>query len=188
MGRSTPFPQTPLSRAQILERVNTIPQRPNMESGKRAYEADVNAWHQMHDNAPPGLERPYPVKLGMAQAGSGECFGCGAITDPPHMGYTCNATEPLRPQETRWRQLVANMLRRAMSIRTPPAPVQYVWPVPPPHPNYHQTTPFPIYMVAPTGEWPLNEPNIEHTESFNAYWDPHGAENYTGLLSNADHQ
>ncbi|KAF8836279.1 hypothetical protein BDN67DRAFT_984040 [Paxillus ammoniavirescens] len=111
MGRGTLFPQTPLSRAQILERVNTIPQRPNTDIGKRAYKADINLWHQTHGNAPPSLERPYLIKPGTAQAGSWECFGCGAIMDPPHMGYTCNATEPLCPQETCWRQLVVSMLR-----------------------------------------------------------------------------
>ncbi|KIK82328.1 hypothetical protein PAXRUDRAFT_153946 [Paxillus rubicundulus Ve08.2h10] len=110
MDRGNLFPQAPLSRAQILERVNAIPQKPNTESGKQAYEVDVNAWDQMHGNAPPSLEHPYPIKPGMAQAGSGECFGCGEITDPPHMGYTCNATEPLCPQETHWHQLVMNML------------------------------------------------------------------------------
>ncbi|KIJ10422.1 hypothetical protein PAXINDRAFT_157639 [Paxillus involutus ATCC 200175] len=193
MGRGAPpshipLSHIPLSRSQILEKANAIPQRPSTEIGKRVYETDVNLWHQTHGNAPPSLERPYPIKPGTAQAGSGECFGCGMVTDPPHMGYTCSATEPLRSHETRWRQLIANMLRRTTSMRPPPAPVQYVWPSPQPQHNYHQAPPFPVYTVAPAGEWPSNELGVDQGHPFDAYWDTSTTENYMGLLPNVDQQ
>lgn len=88
-------PYTPLTRAQILERAASIPQRPNTEAGKRQYEQDVEMWHAMHGQTSPSIERPYPLKPGTALLGSGECFGCGIVTEPSHTAGTCTATESL---------------------------------------------------------------------------------------------
>ncbi|KAI6016336.1 hypothetical protein PISMIDRAFT_29233 [Pisolithus microcarpus 441] len=110
--------QVPLTRLQILKKVNAILHRPNTEAGRCQYKADIEVWHKTHGyNAPPSLERPYPLKPGTVAAGTGECFMCGLITEPPHVGSMCTANETLHPHETHWRQLIAGMLHRAMQTR-----------------------------------------------------------------------
>lgn len=118
INRNVVVPRVPLTRAQILEKVSALPQRANTEVGRRLYEADVAVWHRTFgEGTAPALERPYPLKPGTTAVGSGECFSCGLVTDPPHVGSTCTTKETLRPHETRWRQLVAGMLRRAAQFR-----------------------------------------------------------------------
>ncbi|KAI5995000.1 hypothetical protein EDD15DRAFT_2365904 [Pisolithus albus] len=129
IARSPVGQRIPLTRAQILEKASALPHRANNEAGRRLYEADVTAWHRAFgEGTMPSLERPYPLKPGTTAIGSGECFTCGVVTEPPHVGNTCTAKETLRPHETRWRQLVAGMLRRAAQSRSSPVAVQYVWP------------------------------------------------------------
>ena len=141
--KGQPPPRIPLSRAQIVERVSGIPQRSNMDEGQWLWEADVDAWHHTHGrDASPSLERPYPLKPGTAVLGSGECFSCSMVTDPPHISRMCQAAEQLWPLESHWRQLVAGMLRRAMLPRPPTSQVQYVWSAP------HLTVPA-IYASMP---------------------------------------
>ncbi|KAG2746616.1 hypothetical protein P692DRAFT_20886750 [Suillus brevipes Sb2] len=115
---------------RILERAALVPQRPNTESGMRQYEADISLWHRSYGmDGAPSLERPYPLRPGTAILGSGECYSCGMVTEPTHLSSQCTATSQLRPQETRWRQYIAGLLRRAaqqQTSRTPfPTPVQY---------------------------------------------------------------
>ncbi|KAI5998600.1 hypothetical protein EDD15DRAFT_2363410 [Pisolithus albus] len=130
-ARGMAIPRVPLTRAQVLEKARAVPHRPSTEQGRRLYEMDVQAWHRAFgEETMPSLERPYPLKPGTAVAGSGECFSCGMVTEPPHMGNTCAAKEMLQLHETRWRQLVASMLRRTTQVRVGPIPVQYAWPVP----------------------------------------------------------
>ncbi|KAG1795829.1 hypothetical protein EV424DRAFT_1353400 [Suillus variegatus] len=129
--RNNPFVRPTLTRAQIMEKLNTLPQRQATEAGRRQYEADVDAWHRMHGTeGTPSLERPYPLRPGTAVVGSGECYTCGMITEPMHLSSQCVATETLRPQESRWRQYIAAMLRRAAPAQAPAqtytvSPAQY---------------------------------------------------------------
>ncbi|KAG1829622.1 hypothetical protein EV424DRAFT_1535638 [Suillus variegatus] len=47
-----------LTRAQIMEKLNTLPQHQATEVGRQQYEADVEAWHHMHGTeGTPSLER-----------------------------------------------------------------------------------------------------------------------------------
>jgi hypothetical protein len=124
-------PRVQMSHAQILERAALVPQRPNTESGMRQYKADVSLWHRSYGmDGAPSLERPYPLRPGTAILGSGECYSCGMVTEPTHLSSQCTAMSQLQPQETRWRQYVAGLLRQAAQqqiSRTPfPTPVQYI--------------------------------------------------------------
>lgn len=83
----------------------------------------------------------------MAALGSGECFVCGMVTDPPHIRGVCQAAEPLKPLESHWRQLVAGMLRQVMSPRPPVSQVQYVWPMTQLHPAASMLAPVPVHAV-----------------------------------------
>ncbi|KIM56849.1 hypothetical protein SCLCIDRAFT_17106 [Scleroderma citrinum Foug A] len=106
------------------------------------------AWHRTYgSDTTPSLKRPYPLKPGMAALGSGECFVCRMVTDLPHIGGVCQAAEPLKPLESRWRQLVAGMLRRAMSPRPPVSQVQYVWPMTQLHPAVSMLAPVLVHAV-----------------------------------------
>ncbi|KAI6046569.1 hypothetical protein EDC04DRAFT_2994991 [Pisolithus marmoratus] len=154
INRNAVVPRIPLTRAQILEKAGTAPHRANTEAGRQLYEADIVAWHRAFgDVTTPALERPYPLKPGTAAVGSGECFNCGMVTDPPHVGSTCTARETIRPHETRWRQLVAGMLRRATQLRANPAPVQYVWPVAQQGENQVEANAPHVYTVAAGDGW-----------------------------------
>ena len=109
--RGPPSSQISLSCAQIIKCVSNILQQPNTEEGKWLWKTDVEMWHRTYGgNATPSLERLYPLKQGTAILGSGECFVCGMVTNSPHIGGTCQATEPLQPLESKWRQLMAGML------------------------------------------------------------------------------
>ncbi|KAI6009916.1 hypothetical protein PISMIDRAFT_30456 [Pisolithus microcarpus 441] len=151
-------PWPPLTRSQILEKMSVLPKQPDTEVGRRQYEADVKLWHRTYGyDTPLSLERPYPLKPGTAAAGAGKCFSCGLVTDPPHVGSMCTAKEMLKPHETRWRQLVAGMLRRAMQLQTASTPVNYMWPTP------VQSTPQPgsttmlVGMVVLWDAWQVKE-------------------------------
>ncbi|KAF9232043.1 hypothetical protein BU15DRAFT_81671 [Melanogaster broomeanus] len=100
--RTTPSNGLPPSRAQVLERVASVPQRPNTETGIRQYETDVEAWHKANGTeAIPNLARPYPLRPGTAVAGSGECYSCGLVTEPPISAATVQRQEvPYRQQVT----------------------------------------------------------------------------------------
>ena len=186
-------PHISLLRAQIIKQVSGIPQRSNTDEGRRLWEADVDIWHHMHGrDAPPSLERPYPLKPGTAALGSGECFSCGMITDPPHISGTCQATEQLRPLESRWRQLVTGMLRRATLPRTPTSQVQYVWPVShPASPAIYASTPIPVQLISTYHEEDIRDaPYTVNTSGYgNVTWDWSSAsENGGGLQQAADQQ
>ncbi|KAF8125032.1 hypothetical protein EV363DRAFT_1402785 [Boletus edulis] len=136
------MPSTPLTRAQILERVASITQQSNTKDGRDQYEQDIADWHRRNPQFAPNLERPYPLRPGTVPAGSGECYKCGHITEPPHTSTTS--------YETRWRAIVGSMLRR-VALRGNPVPVQYVWPVAQPSPYYTGAS-VPVFMTAPEGE------------------------------------
>ena len=105
-----PTPHTLLTCIQILERVASIPQCPNTEEGKHLYCTDIDAWHMTHGQAIPSIEQPYPLTPGMAPVGSGECYGCGYVTNPPHTSGNCPAMDHIPSHESRHRQLVGGML------------------------------------------------------------------------------
>ncbi|KAF8121080.1 hypothetical protein EV363DRAFT_1458348 [Boletus edulis] len=144
------MPSTPLTRAQILEQVASITQQSNTKDGRDQYEQDIADWHQRNLQFAPNLERPYLLRPGTAPAGSGVCYKCGHITEPPHTSTTCPSQEPLRAYETRWRAIVGSMLRQ-VALRGNPVPVQYVWPVAQPSPYYTGAS-VPVFMTAPEGE------------------------------------
>ncbi|KAG2059590.1 hypothetical protein BDR06DRAFT_967643 [Suillus hirtellus] len=97
--QGNPLTHVTFTRMQIMEKLNMVPQHQNTENGICQYEADVNTWHRMHGmEGIPSLERPYPLH---------------PVTKPMHLSSQCTATEVLRPQESRWWQHVAAMLRRA---------------------------------------------------------------------------
>lgn len=96
-GQSVMPPYFSFTRARILERAAMVTQRPNTEVGKRQYEQDVEAWHSTHSSAPPSLERPYPLKPGTMPLGSGECFACGMVMEPPPL---CRCMHSLRGPAT----------------------------------------------------------------------------------------
>ncbi|KIJ57729.1 hypothetical protein HYDPIDRAFT_34845, partial [Hydnomerulius pinastri MD-312] len=174
-----PF-RPPLTRTQILEKATALPQRPSNEAGRRQYESDVELWHRTHGNDAPSLERPYPIHPDTAMVGSGECFRCGRVTEPPHTGYACNSPNPVKPHETRWRQLVAGMLRRLTAPARPaPTPVQYVWPTQ----QYYTAAAPQVYMVAQHEDWTAGgvEPDYEQEN----HWEGE-AENYPGLPPTVD--
>ncbi|KAG2141360.1 hypothetical protein DEU56DRAFT_911467 [Suillus clintonianus] len=190
--RGTPFTRTQLTRTQILEKLSAVPQRSNTETGVRQYEADVELWHRTHGTEGfPTIERPYPLRPGTAILGSGECYNCGMVTEPPHVGAQCIVQEPLKPQEARWRQQVAGLLRRTASPMNRPGyavtPVQYV--TSDTHPNYgtyRATTTTPVYTIAQHEEqggwdgqdtWGMQEAGYD--------WIP---ENGLGPLPTADQQ
>ena len=184
MGRTTGVPYSSLTHTQILEQVGNAgpPQRPDMEEGRRQYNADVEAWHTTFGQLSPSLEQPYPLKPGSAPIGSGECYGCGFVTDPPHTGNSCATPVALQPHETRWRQLVGGMLRRAALPRANPAPVQYVWPGSPMPQSAPPELPVPIYWTAAIGE---NAPTEgEHDYGLTANWWEQG--NFQGPPSRMD--
>jgi len=190
--RGPPLLRAPLSRAQIVERISSTPQRPNTEEGKRLWRADVEAWHRTHgSDATPSLERPYLLKPGMAVLGSGECFVCGMVTDPPHIGGTCQAAEPLKPLESHWRQLVAGMLRQAMSPRPLVSQVQHVWPMMQPHLTTSMLAPVPIHAVGAYEEDTGTRDNygFEGDGYMETPWDwVTASENGGGLRQPADQQ
>lgn len=129
------------------------------DAGRRQYEADVDMWHRMNGTeGVPSLERPYPLRPGTAVVGSGECYACGMVTEPMHVSSQCTATETLKPQESRWRQYVAAMLRRAAPGQAPTptytvAPMQYTPQTT--HPYYQQygVTPAPVFAVQDEQGW-----------------------------------
>ncbi|KAI6011807.1 hypothetical protein PISMIDRAFT_29855 [Pisolithus microcarpus 441] len=139
---------------KILEKVVAVPHHTNTEAGRWLYEADVQAWHQAYgEETMLSLERPYPLKPGTVRVGSGECFNCGLVTDPLHIGSTCTAKETLWPHETRWRQLVASMLRRVSQVRVNVTPVQYIWPMTHQEDAVGETNNSQVYAVATGEEW-----------------------------------
>ncbi|KAG1835436.1 hypothetical protein EV424DRAFT_1340551 [Suillus variegatus] len=84
--RGAPFTRIQLTRAQIMEKLAMMPQRANTEAGVRQYEADIELWHRNHGTEGfPSLDKPYPLRPGTALISSGECYSCGAVTDPPHL-------------------------------------------------------------------------------------------------------
>jgi len=189
-ARGTPFARTQLTRAQLLEKLSLMPQRANMETGVRQYEADVELWHRTHGTEGfPNIERPYPLRPGTATLGSGECYNCGMVTEPPHVGAQCIAQEPLRPQEARWRQQVAGLLRRTASPMNRPnysiTPVQYVMPTTHPyHGPYGTNVPTPVYTVAQHeehGGWNEQDPWGAQESGYD--W---MSENYLGTLPTTD--
>jgi hypothetical protein len=180
-SRGAMVSRPPLTRALILEKVAATPQRPNTEAGRRLYDADIENWHRTYGNEPPSLDRPYPIRPGTATAGTGECFSCGTVTEPPHTGHTCTSTTPIRPYETRWRQIVTSMLRRVNQFRPTPMPVQYIWPMTtPPQPGYAPITP-PVYMVATSEEWGAEQTAGDYADVQEANWNYAVQENYPGL-------
>ena len=93
----------PPTKEQVLERVTAIPQHSNSNEGRQQYKADIDAWHTAHGaEATSSLSQLYPVTPGTALPGSGECFECGMITEPHHMGGNCKAKIRLPPLETKW--------------------------------------------------------------------------------------
>ncbi|KAG2739342.1 hypothetical protein P692DRAFT_20756633 [Suillus brevipes Sb2] len=159
--------------AQIMEKLNVLLQRQATDAGRRQYEADVDAWHRTY-----GTE---------AVVGSGECYTCGMITEPMHMSSQCTATETLRPQESRWRQYVAAMLRRATPAQ-PPAPAYTVAPIQyaphSVHPYYQQygAVPTPVFAVQDDQGW-WDHSNAWGQHEVGYEW---GSENYGGPLPTAD--
>jgi hypothetical protein len=169
-----------------------VPQRPNTESGMRQYEADISLWHRSYGmDGAPSLERPYPLRPGTAILGSGECYSCGMVTEPTHLSSQCTATSQLRPQETRWRQYIAGLLRRAaqqQTSRTPfPTPVQYVATT---HHPYLQpqmnAMPAPVYHIAPQEETSWGD-LYEGTGTLDQGYE-WSSENYGGPLQTMDQQ
>jgi hypothetical protein len=191
-NRGSFIPRMQLTRAQIMERATLVPQRPNTEAGTRQYEMDIDAWHRAYGaQGTPSLERLYPLRPGTAVLGSGECYNCGTVTEPTHLSMQCTTTNPLRPHETRWRQQIAGLLRRAVpqqAVQTPyPTPVQHVMTT-----NYSYQQPYgnlqpaPVYAIGPQEEsswgdqndtWGVPEPGYD--------WTP---ENYGGPLPALDQQ
>ncbi|KAG1818249.1 hypothetical protein EV424DRAFT_1540191 [Suillus variegatus] len=157
-ARGMPFMRAQLTRAQILEKLSATPQRANTEAGRRQYEADVELWHRTHGaEGFQTLEKPYPLRPGTAVLGSGECYNCGMVTEPLHVSTQCIAQEPLRPQESRWRQQVAGLIRRTASpMNRPsylPTPVQHITATTyPQYGAYGTAGTMPIYTVAPQEE------------------------------------
>ena len=191
--KGQPPPHIPLSRVQIVERVSGIPQRSNTDEGRWLWEVDVDAWHHTHGrDASPSLERPYPLKLGTAVLGSGECFSCGMVTDPPHISGTCQAAEQLRPLESCWRQLVAGMLRRATLPRPPTSQVQYIWSTP--HltvPAIYASMPMPVQLVSTYHDEDIGDApyTFDTSGQGNVTWDWSSAlENGGGLQQAVDQQ
>jgi hypothetical protein len=191
-ARGMPLMRAQLTRAQILEKLSAVPQRANTEAGRRQYEADVDLWHRTHGaEGFPSLEKPYPLRPGTAVLGSGECYNCGMVTEPLHVSTQCIAQDPLRPQESRWRQQVAGLIRRTASpMNRPsysPTSVQHIATTTYPQFNaYGMAGTMPIYTVAPQEEfggwngqdnWVAQEP--EHD------WVP---ENYMEPLPTLDQQ
>ncbi|KIJ05586.1 hypothetical protein PAXINDRAFT_158994 [Paxillus involutus ATCC 200175] len=180
-SRGAMVSRPPLTRALILEKVAATPQRPNTEAGRRLYDADIENWHRTYGNEPPSLDQPYPIRPGTATAGTGECFSCGTVTEPPHTGHTCTSTTPIRPYETRWRQIVTSMLRRVNQFRPTPMPIQYIWPMAtPPQLCYAPITP-PVYMVATSEEWGAEQTAGDYADVQEANWNYAVQENYPGL-------
>ncbi|KAG1818236.1 hypothetical protein EV424DRAFT_1540174 [Suillus variegatus] len=169
-------PRTPLTRAQILERTALVPQRPNTEAGMRQYEGDVDLWHRTYGtDGMTTLDRPYPLRPGTALVGSGECYNCGMVMEPTHLSSQCTTSSPLHPHETKWRQQVAGMLRRAMlqqgARSSYGTPVQYVTPTNQPlYQSYGNHYMQPVYHITPQEEqswgeqndaWGMQEPGYE---------------------------
>ncbi|KAI5984749.1 hypothetical protein EDD15DRAFT_2374870 [Pisolithus albus] len=179
--------RAPLTRNQIFEKAMAVPQRPNTEAGRRMYEVDVETWHRnFGTEAFPSLERPYPLKPGTATVGSGECFNCGVVTEPLHIGSTCTSTEPIRQQESRWRGLVASMLRRTMQAR-PPASAQYTWPVQAPNAYLQRAAPV-LAINTFEGRTNLEAGYEGHGGHQSNAEDWNESENYWGLLPPTDQQ
>ncbi|KAG2048148.1 hypothetical protein BDR06DRAFT_1013269 [Suillus hirtellus] len=186
--RGNPFTCASLTRAQIMEKLNVLLQCQATDAGRRQYEADVDAWHRTYGTeGVPSLERPYLLRPGTAVVGLGECYTCGMITEPMHMSSQCTATETLRPQESRWRQYVAAMLRRATPAQ-PPAPAYTVAPIQyaphSVHPYYQQygAVPTPVFAVQDDQGW-WDHSNAWGQHEVGYEW---GSENYGGPLPTAD--
>ena len=149
-------------------------------------------WHRTYGgNATPSLEQPYPLKPGTVILGSGKCFICGMVTDLPHIGGTCQATEPLQPLESRWRQLVAGMLRRATFPRPPVSQVQYVWPaIYSGQDGYSASTPLPVQMITPYNKGPYyGSAGWDNGDYTDTTWDwTTASENGKGLWHQVDQQ
>ncbi|KAG1889419.1 hypothetical protein F4604DRAFT_1674070 [Suillus subluteus] len=191
-ARGMPFMHAQLTRAQVLEKLATMPQRVNMEAGMRQYEADVELWHHMHGiEGFPTLEKPYPLCPGTAVLRSGECYNCGMVTEPMHVSMQCIAQEPLRQQESHWRQQVAGLIRRTASPMNWPnyasTPVQHIATATyPQHNAYGATGMILVYMITPQEElggwngqdnWVAQEPGYDWT-----------SENYMEPLPMSDQQ
>ncbi|KAG2034213.1 hypothetical protein BDR03DRAFT_984557 [Suillus americanus] len=191
-ARGVPFMRTQLTRAQILENLAAMPQRVNTEAGIRQYEADVELWHRMHGaEGFPTLEKPYPLRPGTAILGSGECYSCGMVTEPMHVSMQCIAQEPLRTQESHWRQQVAGLIRRTASPMNHPnytaTPVQHITAVTyPQHSTYGGTGTTLVYMVASqdeSGGWSGQDNWVTQEQGYN--W---VLENYMEPLPMTDQQ
>ncbi|KAG1813076.1 hypothetical protein DFJ58DRAFT_850688 [Suillus subalutaceus] len=172
--RGNPIMRTAFTRAQIMEKLNAVLQRQNTEAGVRQYEADVNTWHRMHGTkGVPSLERPYLLRPGTAIVGS--------VTEPTHLSSQCVTTKTLRPQESRWRQHVAAMLRRAVpgQITTPTYTIAHATQAV--HPYYQQygapMTP-PVFAVQEEQNW-WEHSNVWAQQEAGYEWEP---ENYGGPL------
>jgi hypothetical protein len=58
---------------------NALPHHPTTPDGLSLYAAQVQAWAASHPNGKPNEHRPYPLTLGTAKVGSGECWKCGQV-------------------------------------------------------------------------------------------------------------
>lgn len=184
--RGNPLARVAFTRAQIMEKLNVVPQRQNTENGIRQYEADVNTWHRMHGTEGiPSLERPYPLRPGTSILGSGECYNCRIVTEPMHLSSQCTVTEVLRPQESRWRQHVAAMLRRAAPGQTSIPTYSIAQTAQTTHPYYQQygapLTPQVFTVQEEQGWW--DQTNAWTQQETGYEWEP---ENYGGPLHIAE--
>lgn len=75
-------------------------------SGQRAYADAIKNWYSRHGSgAVASLSRPFPLTLGTAKPGSGECFRCGWLG---HLRPHCTATQEIPENEQRYRGQVMN--------------------------------------------------------------------------------
>ncbi|KAG6808651.1 hypothetical protein H0H92_003386 [Tricholoma furcatifolium] len=94
---------------------------PATEASRTAHAVLVAQWLSTNTGMTAATEdRPFPLKPGTAQLGSGECTGCGGMG---HYESVCTSDAKLHPIELRW-HCKANSIRKAATA--PAAAVNFV--------------------------------------------------------------
>ncbi|KAK7682228.1 hypothetical protein QCA50_014815 [Cerrena zonata] len=100
-------------RLQALRQntANLVQHKPD-DAGLAAYRIQVDEWQRRNPNTRnPDETRPYPLKPGTAELGSGECFRCGQLN---HRQNDCQNV-PLDERETSWRRTASFIIRNGSS-------------------------------------------------------------------------
>jgi hypothetical protein len=114
----------------------TLPQHPNTEAGRTAYNLQVTEWHRTNPHIKPDEQHPYPLTPGSVPVGSRECWGCRL---PGHMSGAHVCAGMILPEPERdWRRIAGFITREYNKDRLTAAPVNYVS-------SQYQHVPYPHY-------------------------------------------